>query len=212
MPQLAAPSAFCLRGNGPRPPLPVACPKQLPLSAARAGRLSPPSRSSAGVCSPSPLLVYDDTLSGPSARGNNFRGHPAASALPPSHRPRLRSRLMASAPQPSAASHPCGRPRGALVSAAVLRLHPRRRTSGRARFCLPPSPPAFRCPLAIAIPVPAVPSISFLQPQGLVRKIVRNSGAHGDAKRSPRIFVTAVVRRRRLGRGGRSVLCIVYIV
>ena len=81
-----------LRVGGPRSPLPAARPQRRPLSATRAGRLSSRSRLAAGVCSPSPLLVYDDTPSRPSARGGDSRGRPAASALPPPRRTRSRLR------------------------------------------------------------------------------------------------------------------------
>ena len=81
--------------------------------------------------------------------------------------PADRSRVHGGGPPPpprrtSAASHPRGRPHGALIYAAVPRPHPQGQTSGRASFRLPSLPPAFWRPLVIAMTVPPVPSIPFL--------------------------------------------------
>ena len=94
-------SQFRLRGGGPRSPFPAACPQRLPLSATRAGCLSPRSYPMGGVFSPSPLLVYDNTPLRPSVRGDDCRGRPATSVLPPPRRPQPCSRWRASAPNRS---------------------------------------------------------------------------------------------------------------
>ena len=134
---------------------------------------------SPGRAPPSPPLVRRDVPSRPPAWDAYLHGL---------------VRRRASTPPPrcsSTTTHPHGHPRGATIPAAVLL--PRRSllpdARGRVRGGGPPPP------------------IRAARPQRHTHPVGR--AGPGDAERRPRIVVTAVVRRRRRGWGGRSGLCIV---
>ena len=110
-----------------------------PLSHPRGTLISPRSRLAASICSPSPLLVYDDTPSRRSARDDDSCGRPGRSLLPAD-----RGRVRGGGPPPSICAASPQRHTRATVRAGRWSPWPSRCQAMRNAVLASSPPPLFK--------------------------------------------------------------------